>query len=58
MDLKDVGDAWLLRNGYTVAALGWQWDATGEDALHLYAPIAKDQGKPAGIPEPLPAGAR
>ena len=45
MDLKDVGDAWLLRNGYTVAALGWQWDATGEDALHLYAPIAKDQGK-------------
>jgi len=46
MDLTDVGDAWLLRNGYTIAALGWQWDATGEDALHLYAPIAKDQGKP------------
>jgi hypothetical protein len=46
LDLKDVGDAWLLRNGYRVASLGWQWDATGENALHLYAPIAKDQGRP------------
>jgi hypothetical protein len=45
-DLKDAGDAWLLRNGYTVAALGWQWDATGPDALHMFAPIAKDRGKP------------
>ncbi|MGA2991902.1 MAG: alpha/beta hydrolase domain-containing protein [Candidatus Korobacteraceae bacterium] len=44
-DLKDVGDAWLLRNGYTVAAVGWQWDATGPDALHIFAPIAKDHGK-------------
>lgn len=44
-DLKDAGDAWLLRNGYTVAAVGWQWDATGPDALHLFVPIAKDQGK-------------
>ena len=41
----DAGDAWLLRNGYTVASLGWQWDASGEGALHLYAPIAKDHGK-------------
>jgi hypothetical protein len=42
---KDGGDAWLLRNGYTVAILGWQWDAAGQDALRLYAPIAKDNGK-------------
>ena len=42
---NDVGDAWLLRNGYTFAALGWQWDAAGADALHLYAPIAKENGK-------------
>jgi hypothetical protein len=40
-----AGDAWLLRNGFTVVALGWQWDAAGPDALHLYAPIAKDHGK-------------
>src|SRR6266851_4989174 len=24
VDLKDAGDAWLLRNGYAVASLGWQ----------------------------------
>jgi len=40
-----AGDAWLLRNGFTVVALGWQWDASGSDALRLYAPIAKDHGK-------------
>jgi len=42
---NDAGDAWLLRNGYTVATLGWQWDATGPDALRLYAPLAKENGK-------------
>ena len=41
----DAGDAWLLRNGFTIASLGWQWDATGENALRLYAPIAKENGK-------------
>jgi hypothetical protein len=42
---NDAGDAWLLRNGFSFAALGWQWDAAGADALHLYAPIAKENGK-------------
>lgn len=43
-DVKnDAGDAWLLRNGYSFASLGWQWDAVGNDALHLYAPIAKEK---------------
>jgi hypothetical protein len=41
----DAGDAWLLRNGFTIASVGWQWDAVGEDALRLYAPIAKEHGK-------------
>jgi hypothetical protein len=41
----DAGDAWLLRNGYTVVSLGWQWDATGQDALRFYAPVAKENGK-------------
>jgi Alpha/beta hydrolase domain len=40
-----AGDAWLLRNGFTVVALGWQWDAPGPNALRLYAPIATDHGK-------------
>jgi len=41
----DVGDAWLLRSGFTIVSLGWQWDAAGNDALRLVAPIAKDHGK-------------
>ncbi|HET9408393.1 MAG TPA: alpha/beta hydrolase domain-containing protein [Candidatus Sulfotelmatobacter sp.] len=42
---KDAGDAWLLRHGFTIVTLGWQWDADGADALKLYAPIAKENGK-------------
>ena len=41
----DAGDAWLLRNGFTVVSLGWQWDAYGDDALRLDAPVAKENGK-------------
>src|SRR5271154_49182 len=29
----DAGDAWLLRSGYTIVSLGWQWDAHGANAL-------------------------
>jgi hypothetical protein len=42
---SDAGDAWLLRNGYTIVSLGWQWDADGPGALRFFAPIAKDHGK-------------
>src|SRR5206468_6784306 len=42
---RSAGDGWLLRNGFTVVALGWQWDAAGPNALHLYAPVAKDHGQ-------------
>jgi hypothetical protein len=38
----DSGDGWLLCNGFTVVTLGWQWDATGANALGLFAPVAKD----------------
>lgn len=41
----DAGDGWLLRNGYTIVSLGWQWDATGQGALRFFAPIAKEGGK-------------
>lgn len=43
--LTDPGDAWLLRNGFSIVTLGWQWDAAGKDALRLYVPIAKQEGK-------------
>jgi hypothetical protein len=42
---SEAGDAWLLRNGFSVVSLGWQWDATGSEALKLYAPSAKENGK-------------
>jgi len=37
----DFGDGWLLKQGYTVAALGWQWDVSS--GLQLHAPIAHDK---------------
>jgi alpha/beta hydrolase family protein len=41
----DLGDAWLLRKGFTIASLGWQWDvAGGSDNLRLYAPVAYESG--------------
>jgi len=42
---RDAGDAWLLREGFTIVSLGWQWDAAGTNALKLIAPIAGDHGK-------------
>ena len=42
---KDTGDGWLLRNGFTFVSLGWQWDAVGDDALRLVAPVAKENGQ-------------
>lgn len=40
-----AGDGWLLRQGFAVVSLGWQWDAVGQNALKLYAPIAKEHGQ-------------
>ena len=42
---NDAGDAWLLRNGFTIVSLGWQSDAAGDDAIHFHAPVAKENGK-------------
>ena len=42
---NDAGDGWFLRQGFTYVSLGWQWDAAGDGALRLYAPIAKENGK-------------
>ncbi len=38
---EEFGDGFLLNQGYTVAWVGWQFDAIpGDDILRLYAPIA------------------
>jgi hypothetical protein len=41
---NDAGDAWLLRSGFTIASLGWQWDAAGQEALRFFAPMAMEKG--------------
>ncbi len=41
----DLGDGWLLRQGFTFAELGWQWDvAPSPGGLRLYAPVAHEAG--------------
>ncbi len=42
---RDAGDGWLLRRGFTIVSVGWQWDAAGHDDLRLYAPIAQEGGQ-------------
>jgi hypothetical protein len=42
---QSAGDGWLLRQGYTIASLGWQWDAAGTGALRFLAPLARDHGR-------------
>src|SRR5438093_7009170 len=37
----DIGDAWLLRRGWTVAWCGWQWDVERQPgSVGLEAPMA------------------
>ena len=46
---EPLGDGFLMRQGYTIAWVGWEYDvadrnAAGNENLKLYAPIAHDQG--------------
>jgi hypothetical protein len=43
----EMGDGFLMRRGFTLVWLGWQFDTPdGERFLRLYAPVATDNGKP------------
>jgi hypothetical protein len=43
----DFGDAWLLHEGYTLVAVGWQFDVPmGTARVGFQAPLATDQGEP------------
>ena len=39
----DFGDGWLMRQGFTLAWMGWQWDVPEQPGLlRLRAPVARD----------------
>ena len=45
--VRDAGNGFLMRNGYTVVSAGWQADVLrGEDRLVLDVPIARDHDRP------------
>lgn len=42
----DLGDGFLMRHGFTVVVVGWQWDVPAVPGLFgLRAPIATDHGR-------------
>jgi alpha/beta hydrolase family protein len=42
-----MGDGFLMKQGFTLLWLGWQFDPPARDGLvRVYAPIATDNGKP------------
>lgn len=46
-DLIPSGDGFLMNHGWTIAALGWQWDVIrGTGLIGLEAPVALDGGEP------------
>ncbi len=46
---EDFGDAWLLHGGYTLVAVGWQFDIpTGTGPVGFKAPVATDKAPISG----------
>jgi hypothetical protein len=44
---KELGDEFLMQQGYTIVWLGWQFDVPDTpNLLRLYTPVATDNGKP------------
>ena len=48
---KDFGDGWLLKQGYTVAWLGWEWDIpeSVRTSMHFEAPHFRADAPSAGL---------
>jgi hypothetical protein len=46
---NDLGDQWVLQQGYTLVWLGWEWDipASNRNALHFAAPHFRPDALPA-----------
>jgi hypothetical protein len=44
---REVGDGFLLKRGFTIVAVGWEFDTgRGNGQITLDAPIASDNGRP------------
>jgi hypothetical protein len=44
---NDLGDKFLMRYGYTIVWVGWEFDvASRPDAMRIRVPVALDHGKP------------
>ncbi|HVG18276.1 MAG TPA: hypothetical protein VNI02_04425, partial [Blastocatellia bacterium] len=42
----EMGDGFLMRQGFTLVWVGWQFDVPqGKNLMRLYAPVATDAGK-------------
>ena len=41
----EIGDGFLMREGYTLVAVGWQFDVPAEE-IGIHPPIATEKGKP------------
>jgi hypothetical protein len=43
----EFGDGWLMRQGFSIVWMGWQWDVPEKPGnLRLHAPVAADHGRP------------
>jgi hypothetical protein len=42
---EEIGDGRLMKDGYVIAWMGWQWDVP-EGQMRMEMPIATDRGKP------------
>ena len=42
----DLGDAFLMRHGFIVAWIGWEFDVTRRDGMRIHVPVATDHGRP------------
>jgi hypothetical protein len=45
--LAELGDGWLMEQGFSLVWMGWQWDVPEQPGLlRLRAPVATDGGRP------------
>jgi hypothetical protein len=42
----DVGDGFLMKRGFTVVTVGWEFDLPSADLIRIDVPIATDVGRP------------